>query len=147
MAWLIESVRDADVDVDSVFALYADPSTWSAWGHNATWARADGPLTEGGIVHVRANYGRVYPCLITRLIPGRRLDLQAKPPLTTVNQSYEVEPSPTGARIRHAIEVSAPFAGLMKRLGVARTYERLLDKEVGRLIDLASRPGQGIPGA
>jgi hypothetical protein len=36
---MIESVREADVDPATVFALYADPATWSLWGHNAVWAR------------------------------------------------------------------------------------------------------------
>lgn len=53
MSWTIESIREADVEPDAVFALYADPATWSRWGHNATWAHADGPLADGGIVDVR----------------------------------------------------------------------------------------------
>ena len=59
MSWSIEAVREAQVAPEAVFALYSDPGTWSAWGHNATWARADGPLVEGGTVDVRANYGKV----------------------------------------------------------------------------------------
>ena len=59
MSWLIESVRDARVDAAAVFRLYTDPSTWPDWGHNAKSAHADGPLVEGGIVHVRAGYGKV----------------------------------------------------------------------------------------
>jgi len=47
LSWTIESVREADVDAAAVLALYADPSAWSSWGHNAAWARAAGPLVEG----------------------------------------------------------------------------------------------------
>lgn len=73
MSWLIESVRDARVDAAAVFRLYTDPSTWPDWGHNAKSAHADGPLVEGGIVHVRAGYGKVYPCRIRRLVAGRAM--------------------------------------------------------------------------
>ena len=106
MSWMIETVREAAVGAADVFRLYADPSTWSEWGHNAKWARAEGPLVEGGTVHVRAGYGKVYPCRIRRLVAGRALVLKARPPFMTVIQTYEVEPTPEGARIRHALEVS-----------------------------------------
>ncbi len=81
---MIESTRDAAVTPADVFRLFADPSTWSAWGHNAMWARAEGQLVEGGIVEVRANYGKVYPCRITRLISDRLLELEARPPMMRV---------------------------------------------------------------
>lgn len=122
-----------------MFARYLDPTTWHEWGHNAVWARSDGPLVDGGIVEVRANYGKVYPCRITRLVPGRALGLVARPPLMIVTQTYEVEPAGTGSRVRHSIEVAAPFAGLMRLLCAKRIYQRLLDQEVDRLIDLAAQ--------
>jgi uncharacterized protein YndB with AHSA1/START domain len=138
MSWTIETERSADVQPEAVFDRYLDPTTWHLWGHNAVWARSDGPLANGGIVEVRANYGKVYPCRITRLVPGRALVLVARPPLMTVTQTYEVEPIMSGSRVRHAIEVAAPFAGLMRLLGAKRMYQRLLDKEVDRLIELAA---------
>ena len=96
VTWAIQTVREAAVAPADVFMLYADPSTWSEWGHNAKWARADGPLVEGGTVHVRANYGKVYPCRIRRLVADRALVLEVRPPLLTVIQTYEVEERPKG---------------------------------------------------
>ena len=151
MTWTIESMRDAAVSAEDVFRLYADPSTWNRWGHNATWARADGPLVEGGTVDVRANYGKVYPCRIRHLVAGRLLELEARPPLLTVIQTYEVEPTPDGAHVRHALELSGPLAGIIRLGGAAWFYQRLLDKEVARVIEMAgwhehtdpSRPSSG----
>jgi hypothetical protein len=81
VSWTIESVREADVEPAAVFALYADPATWSRWGHNARWARADGPLVEGGTVDVRAGYGSVYHCLIRRALSrGERSSSSCGPP-------------------------------------------------------------------
>jgi hypothetical protein len=139
MSWMIESVREADVDPAAVFALYADPETWSRWGHNATWARADGPLVEGGTVDVRAGYGTVYHCLIRRLEPGRALELVVKPALLTIVNVYEVEPMAHGARIRHAFEVSGPLASIT-RLGLGRMYQRKLDAEVADVAQMAVDP-------
>jgi hypothetical protein len=139
MTWMIESVQVADVDPDAVFRLYADPSTWPSWGHNATRARSDGPLVEGGIVHVRANYGRDYPCRIRRFEPGRALALEVRPPLLFIVNVYEVEPTGSGARIRHALEFSGPLSGPMKRVGIPRIYLRQLEEEVGKVIALAQR--------
>lgn len=138
MSWTIETVREAAVIAGDVFALYADPATWSVWGHNAKWARADGPLVEGGTVHVRAGYGKTYPCEIRRLVAGRGLELVARPPFMVVVQTYEVEPIPGGARIRHALEVSGRPAGLLRLIRTDRVYQGWLDKEVERLIEMAT---------
>lgn len=137
MSWTIESVQDVDADPAAVFALYADPSSWSRWGHNATSARADGPLVEGGHVDVRANYGVVYHCLVRRLEPGRALELVVKPKGMTIINSYEVEPSERGSRIRHAFDVSGPLGSVLRR-PLARMYQRQLEAEVAAVGRMAS---------
>ena len=139
MGWMIESIQEADVDAAAVFALYADPSTWSTWGHNATWAEAEGPLVEGGIVRVRAGYGTVYRCRIRRFEPDHALELVVKPALLTIINVYEVEPTGRGCRVRHAFEVSGPIAGVA-RLGLARAYQRQLVAEVADVIRIAGDP-------
>ena len=139
MSWTIESVRDADVAPDAVFALYADPDTWSRWGHNAFWAQTDGPLEEGGTVRVRAGYGTVYRCLIRRFEPGRALELVVRPAGLTIINVYEVGPLADGCRIRHALEVSGPIAGLTRPF-LAGMYQSKLDAEVAAVIRLAAEP-------
>lgn len=140
MSWMIESIQEADVDPEAVFRLYADPSTWPSWGHNATRAASDGALAEGGIVYVRANYGRTYPCRIRRFEPGRALELEVRPPFLFIINVYEVEPAQPGARVRHALEFSGPLSGPMKRVGIDRPYRRQLHDEVVRVIALAKQP-------
>lgn len=139
MSWTIENEQVADVDPAAVFRLYADPATWASWGHNAKRVRSEGPLAEGGIVHVRANYGRDYPCRIRRFEPGRALELEVRPPLLFIVNVYEVEPIAAGARIRHALELSGPMSGAMRIAGVGLVYRRQLKAEVARVIDLAKR--------
>lgn len=146
MTWMIESIRVAAVDPGAVFRLYADPSTWTSWGHSATRARSDGPLAEGGIVYVRADYGRDYPCRIRRFEPGRALELEVRPPLLFILNSYEVEPAESGARIRHALEISGPASGPLKLAGLPRIYERRLANEVARVIDLVRPAAPGANG-
>jgi hypothetical protein len=124
MSWTIESVREARVEPAAVFALYADPATWSHWGHNAQWARSEGPLVEGGHVDVKASYRTVYHCLIRRLEPGRALELVVRPALMTIVNTYEVAPAPDGARVRHAFHVSGPLASITRMLGLDRMYQR-----------------------
>jgi uncharacterized protein YndB with AHSA1/START domain len=139
MGWMIESIREARVRPQDVFRLYADPATWSQWGHNATRVEAGGPLTTGSIVDVRANYGRTYPCVVRRFEPDRALELAVRPPLLFIVNTYELEPTTTGARVRHALDVSGPLAGVTRPF-LARFYRRLLDQEVSRVIALAAVP-------
>ena len=139
MGWTIENVQEADVEPAAVFALYADPGTWHRWGHNATWARSDGPVREGGAVDVRANYGTVYHCLVRRLVPDRALELVVRPAGLTIINVYEVEPTARGSRIRHAFEVSGPIA-TPARLFLARIYRRQLEDEVTAVARMAKDP-------
>jgi uncharacterized protein YndB with AHSA1/START domain len=138
MTWMIESIREAPVAPADVFRLYTDPSTWSAWGHNVRWARAHGPLVEGGTVDVRAGYGKVYPCRIQRLVTDRAIELEVRPPLMKVINTYEVEPTAGGSRVRHALEISGPLAGITKFIRLDRLYQGWLDKEVGKMIEMAA---------
>ena len=145
MSWTIESVREAGVEPAAVFALYADPATWSQWGHNARWARSDGPLVEGGFVDVSASYRTTYHCLIRRLEPGRALELVVRPALMTIINTYEVAPSGTGARVRHSFDVSGPLASITRRFGLDRLYQRQLDEEVAAVIRMAADPNRPDP--
>jgi uncharacterized protein YndB with AHSA1/START domain len=148
VSWLIESVRDAAVDPAAVWRLYTDPSTWPLWGHNAKGAHAEGPLVEGGTVEVKAGYGKVYRCRIRRLIEGRSIEFEVRPPLIKVIQTYEVDPTPEGSHIRHAIEISGPLSGLMRLLRVNQVYQGWLNKEVDKLIAMArDDPGSADRGS
>ena len=142
MAWVIESVREAAVAPFDVFALYADPTTWSTWGHNARSARADGPLVEGGYVDVQAGYRATYHCRIRRLEQGRALELEVRPVGLFIVNVYEVEPTATGARVRHALEVSGPLSRPTHWIGLHRLYRGWLDKEVAAVIELAKARAQ-----
>jgi uncharacterized protein YndB with AHSA1/START domain len=137
VSWTIESVREGTASPEAVFALYADPDTWSRWGHNATWAEADGPLETGGIVRVRAGYGTVYRCRVRRFEPDRALELVVRPAGLQIVNVYEVSPAPGGSRVRHAFEVTGPIAGVTRPF-LAGTYRRKLDAEVAAVLRLAS---------
>jgi uncharacterized protein YndB with AHSA1/START domain len=150
VTWAIQTARDTSVVPAAVFRLYADPSTWSAWGHNAKWARANGPLVEGGTVDVRANYGKVYQCRIRRLVPDRALVLEVRTPLFSVTQTYAVDERADGARVQHALELSGRLSGILRLCGAPWLYQRLLDREVEKVIALAgagARPGTGQSGS
>jgi hypothetical protein len=140
MGWTIESVQEHPVDPAAVWALYADPSTWPGWGHNATWAEADGPMVEGGIVRVRANYRAVYRCRIRRLEPGRALELEVRPAGLTIINVYEVVPAGAGSRIRHAFEVSGPISAVVRPF-LAGMYRKQLEAEVANVAAMAADPG------
>ena len=144
MSWTIESARTADVAPAAVFALYADPDTWSRWGHNASWAQGDGPLVEGGYVRVRAGYGTVYHCLIRRFEPDVALELVVRPAGLTIVNVYEITPVADSCRVRHALEVSGLIAGVTRPF-LAGMYRRKLDAEVAAVIRLAADPGAAVP--
>ena len=137
MGWSIEAVREAAVDPQDVFALYADPTTWSSWGHNARWARSDAPLEEGGTIEVQANYRAVYRCRIRKLVRGRALELEVRPVGLQIVNVYEVEPTDRGSRVRHALEVEGRLARPVRWIGLGRLYRRLLEREVSAVIELA----------
>jgi hypothetical protein len=137
MSWSIESVREAPVLPEEVYRFYIEPATWGRWGHNTRWARTDGPLAEGSVVHVKAGYGAVYPVRVMRLVPDRLIVCEVRPRGLIITSSFEVSPALAGAQLRHTIEVGGRFAGLTRRLGFPSLYRRLLAKETRRLVALA----------
>lgn len=138
MSWSIDSVREADLAPADVFKLYTDPSTWGSWGHNTRGAHADGPVTEGAIVHVEAGYRKTWDVLVRRIEVDRLIETEVHPPGLDIVQRFEVEPTASGVRIRHEIEVDGWAAGFT-RLTLKPFYQRALEKEVERLVDIARR--------
>ena len=63
-----------------------------------------------------------------------------------VIQTYEVDPTPQGAHIRHAIEISGLLSGPMRLLRVNRVYQGWLDKEVDKLIAMAEEEPRSADG-
>jgi uncharacterized protein YndB with AHSA1/START domain len=143
MSWSIESVREAPVRPGDVYRFYVDPSTWANWGHNTRWARADGTLTVGSVVRVKAGYGAVYPVRILRLEPDRLIVCEVRPRGLLITSSFEVTPTDAGARLTHTIEVGGRFASLTRVLGFPWLYRRLLAKETRRLVARVSDQGSG----
>jgi hypothetical protein len=138
VGYTIEATRDAAVDPRDIFDLYMDPSTWSTWGHNVRWAHADGPLAEGGTVHIRPMYPVTYHCRIQRLVPGRLLRIDVRPVGLRIVNVYEVEPlEGGGSRIRHAFEIAGPMSGPLRWIGVARLYRSSLDDEIRHCVEFA----------
>ena len=143
MAYAIEATREAAIDPAAVWALYMDPSTWSAWGHNVRWARAEGPLVEGGTVDVRPKYPVTYHCRILRLVPERLLRIEVRPIGMHIVNVYEIEPIDGGSRIRHAFEMSGPLSESVRWLGVARLYRSSLDDEIRHCVEYAQARSAG----
>ena len=61
----------------------------------------------------------------------------------TVVNTYEVTPTADGAHIRHALKVSGPLAGVIRLIGFDRAYQASLDKEVGRVVEMATVSASG----
>jgi hypothetical protein len=135
VGYTIEASREAAVHPAAIFAAYVDPSTWSVWGHNVRWAKADGPLAEGTTVDIRPKYPVTYHCRVLRLVPDRMLRIAVNPIGMRIVNVYEVVPTAGGSRIRHAFEVSGPLSGPLRWLGVARAYRASLDDEIKHLIE------------
>jgi hypothetical protein len=83
---------------------------------------------------------------IRQLVDDRLLVLEVDPPQVHVVQTYAVEPTPDGARVRHALEISARLSGDLRVCGVPWLYQRLLDREVEQVIAMAAIPHDGLAG-
>jgi hypothetical protein len=139
--WTIRSSGTAPVPPATIFAFYVDPTTWASWGHNTRWARARGPvpIEEGSIVDVKAGYGKVYPVLMRRVTADRYVECEVHPPGMLVETTFSAEPIDGGCRVEHTITVSGRFARAAKLLRFDRLYTKLLQREIAKLIALASR--------
>lgn len=137
MGYTIEATQEAPVDPAAIWALYMDPSTWAAWGHNVRWARAQGPLEEGATVDVRPKYPVTYHTRVLRLVPERLLRIEVRPIGMHIVNVYEIEPFEGGSRIRHAFEMSGPLSEVLRWLGIPRLYRASLHDEIRHCVEFA----------
>jgi uncharacterized protein YndB with AHSA1/START domain len=142
MSWSMSASHDAPVSPDAVFRCYTDPATWGSWGHNTAWGRGEAPIRVGSRVKVRARrYPKTYDVLITEVVEGRRVVCEVRPVGVVLTSTYEVTPTPTGARLEHTISCAGPLERGYRLL--EGRYTQLLREETARLARLVA--GDGTP--
>ncbi|MGH2477034.1 MAG: SRPBCC family protein [Candidatus Limnocylindrales bacterium] len=126
---MIESVRDAVVAPADVFRLYADPSTWSEWGHNAKGSNC---LPHGAATHrvcrsrPRPGNRRLIP--LTEFLPGQRLAYRTTGGPFPFSGSFETGEGGGGTRITATFEATPTGAFAL----VGPLFTRLVCRKFGR---------------
>jgi uncharacterized protein YndB with AHSA1/START domain len=138
MTWSMESVHEAAVAPADVYRYYADPATWGEWAHNTAWGRALDAMGPGARVAVRIrNYPWTYTVRVRELVPGQRMVSEVRPLGVTITSTYDVRPTPDGARLHHTISLAGPLEAAYKLL-TRRQYTRMLHAETRRVAELAA---------
>jgi uncharacterized membrane protein len=105
---------DIDAPAETVWAVWADVPTWSAWTKtvaSAGWV-GDSGLEVGHKVRLRAPALQSSVWKITEVDPGRSFTWETRSPILSIAAGHVIVPRDTGV----TVELSADFTGVFAPL-------------------------------
>ncbi|RZS89568.1 uncharacterized protein YndB with AHSA1/START domain [Motilibacter rhizosphaerae] len=106
-----EHSLDAACSADAVWALYADPESWTEWDGGVDRQEFDGPLATGTTGRFTPSGADPLPFTIEHAEPGRGFTDVFELPGATLRGTHTLTPLPEGGtRITHRVELSGPAA-------------------------------------
>ncbi|MCU0626938.1 MAG: SRPBCC family protein [Gemmatimonadaceae bacterium] len=103
-----------------VFALWADSAGWPRWDPDVKAARIDGPFVAGATGSITPQQGPTLRIRVTRVLPDRAFDAEARLPLCTMRFEHECEAagdaSGAATRVTHRVVFEGPLAFVFRRV-------------------------------
>jgi hypothetical protein len=121
-------------DPAALWALYADPSSWSSWDPDAEEITLDGPFATGSGGTMKFTGTDPLTYVLEDVEPERRFVDVTSVPGATIRFGHRIEPLAEGVRLTHELSIEAEEA-FARQLG-AMISEDIPDS-MRRLAELA----------
>lgn len=125
-----------------VFALWADSPGWAAWDPDVKAASIDGPFVAGATGTITPTQGPTMRIRVTRVVPDRAFDAEARLPLCTMRFVHECEAEGDRTRVTHRVHFEGPLAFVFRRV-IGPSLERGIPGTMAglrRAVEGAARP-------
>ncbi|MCE2940294.1 MAG: SRPBCC family protein [Gemmatimonadota bacterium] len=99
-----------------LFALYADSAGWARWDPDIRAATLDGPFAVGSTGSISPKQGPTTTIRLTRVVPDRAFDAEARLPGCTMRFEHELEARGAETVVTHRVVFEGPMAWLFGRL-------------------------------
>lgn len=99
-----------------LFALYADSAGWARWDPDIRAASLDGPFAVGSRGSITPRQGPPTTIRLTRVVPDRAFDAEARLPGCTMRFEHELTPRGDETEVVHRVVFEGPLAWLFGRL-------------------------------
>lgn len=114
---VFEGIVTVAATPSQVFALWADSPGWAAWDPDVKAASIDGPFVAGATGTITPVQGPTMRIRVTRVVPDRAFDAEARLPLCTMRFVHECEPVVDGkTRVVHRVLFEGPLAFVFRRV-------------------------------
>ncbi len=138
-----EATHDTSAGPADVWAIYTDVPGWARWHGAIETVSFTGPFESGAAGHatVRVGISQDIPFHLENVVPMKSFDVVwTVGPLLHTRMTHAIEPTASGARIKHAYRtggVMAPFnflqaAAARDRVGPAMAHIARLAEERSR---------------
>lgn len=94
----------------TIFALYADAPSWAAWDPDVRASSREGPFAAGSVGSITPTSGPTMAIRITRVVPDRAFDAEARLPGCRMIFEHEVEPRGAATHVVHRVIFRGPLA-------------------------------------
>lgn len=111
--WTFEYMLDAQAKPESVWALYSDMRTWTAWDAGIEGAELHGPFQAGSTGWLQPEGQERLAFELVEVVPLRTFSDVTKLPEAGIEIRFEhtLEPLDAGTRITHRVTIDGPNAG------------------------------------
>jgi hypothetical protein len=114
---------------DTVWRIWSDTNTWSAWNPDVRAVSLEGPFTSGTTGSMTTGAG-THRIRLENVVSGRSFDLVTSPiPATTFRFHCEVTPADGGSTISQGLSMSGLLAPIFSPLmgnRIASSFEPIL---------------------
>lgn len=101
---------------ESVFGMWADPTTWPDWDPDLAWVRFSGPMKVGARGRLKPVSGPSMAFIVGEYVHGRRFTDTGRLPGAKLAFDHRVSGARDGSEVEVTITLSGALAGLWNRL-------------------------------
>ena len=111
-----EESIEIQAPAETVFALYADVSSWSSWDPDVRSSSIEGAFTSGATGRLKPSSGPEARISFTEIVIDKSFTVESKLPLCVMRFEHELSATSTGTKAIHRITFSGLFSPIFSRL-------------------------------
>ena len=111
-----EESIEIQAPAETVFALYADVSSWSSWDPDVRSSSIEGAFTSGATGRLKPSSGPEARIFFTEIVADRFFTVESKLPLCVMRFEHELSETSTGTTAIHRVTFSGPLSPIFSRL-------------------------------
>lgn len=138
-----EESIEIQTTTQTIFALYADVSSWASWDPDVRSSSIEGAFVPGALGHLKPSSGPESRITFTEVIADKSFTVESKLPLCVMRFEHELSATSTGTVAVHRVTFSGPLSLIFSRL-IGGSIRRGLPHTMAGLKQAAEQANKSI---